>query len=129
MKLGNIERTTRDAVTTPDTVLLLEIDDPVFVLDDCSISRAGTQTSGIFAVHALVLAQQPHQVAVALVLSELDQVVVVPLSRGHRLISVVEGRFAKRMIVPLNTRDFAGFAPDARRDVDVLAYLIFTTCS
>src|SRR4029079_17004549 len=40
-----------------------------------------------------------------------------------------EGRLAKRMIVPLNTRDFTGFAPDARRDVNVLAHWLFTACS
>ena len=54
-------------------------------------------------------------------LVELDQVPVVPLRRRHRLIGVVEGRFAERMIVPFDAGHLAGLAADAGRDVDVLA--------
>src|SRR5215216_2878019 len=129
MKLWNVERTTGDAVATTNAVLLLKIDDSVFVFDDGAIGGTGTQTTWIFAVHALILAQQPHQIAVALVFGKLDQVVVVPLRGGHRLVSIIEGRFSKWVIVPFNTGDFAGFATDAGSDVDVFANLFFTTCA
>ena len=72
-------------------------------------------------MHALILAHQPHQVAVTLIFRELDQVPVVPLSRGHGLIRVIECRFAKWVIIPFDTGDLAGFAADAGRHVDVLA--------
>src|SRR6185295_13870154 len=126
MKLRDIERTTGDAITTTDTVLLLKINDAVFVLDDRAVCRTRTQTARIFAVQTLVLPQQPHQVAVALVLHEFDQVVVVPLRRGHRLVGIVEGRLAKRMIVPFDASDFARLTTDAGRDIDVLADCLFT---
>ena len=128
MELRNIERTTRDAVTTADTILLLKIDNAILKLDDGAVRRARTQTAWIFAVHALVFAQQPHQIAiVAFFFDKLDQVVVVPLRSGHRLIGVIEGRFAEWMIVPFNASDLASFAADAGGNVDVLAHLLFTT--
>src|ERR1043166_4909922 len=103
MKLRNVKRTPGDAVTATDAVLLLKIDDAVFKLNDGAVSRTRAQATWIFAVHALVFAQQPHEIAVvALVFDKLDQVVVVPLGGGHCLVGVVEGRFAKRMLVPFN---------------------------
>src|ERR1051325_4891536 len=81
-------------------------------------------------MHALIFPQQPHQVAVVpLIFDELDQVVVVPLGGRHRLISVVEGRLAKRVIIPLNTSNFARFAADASSYVDVLADFLFAACA
>ena len=64
IELGNVERTTGDAVLAADAVCLLKIDDTVLVLDNCAISRTGLQTSRFRAVHALVFAHQQHRAAV-----------------------------------------------------------------
>src|SRR5207247_1471079 len=61
VELRDVERTPRDAVLAADAVLLLEVDDAVRVLDDGAVGRACAQAAGILAVHALVLAHQPHQ--------------------------------------------------------------------
>ena len=81
-------------------------------------------------MHALILAQQPHQVAiVTLVFDKLDQIVVIPLSGGHSLVRIVEGRFPEGMIVPLDASDFACFTTDAGGYIDVLANFVFPTCA
>jgi hypothetical protein len=72
-------------------------------------------------MHALIFAHQPHQVAIALVFRKLNQIPVIPFGRGHRLVSVIERGFAKRMIVPFDTGDLTGFATNARRYIDVFA--------
>src|SRR5436189_3250 len=41
----DIERAPRHAVLAADAVLLLEVDDPVRVLHDCAVGRAGAKTS------------------------------------------------------------------------------------
>src|SRR5437870_9784693 len=118
----DVEGTARDAVLAPDAVLLLKIDDAIGVLNDRAVRRTCAQAPGILAVHALVLAHQPHlRAVVALMLVELDQVPVVPLSGRHRLVRVVEGGLLERHVVPFDARDFAGLAADAGRHVDVLA--------
>jgi hypothetical protein len=70
IELGNIERAAGDTVTATDTIFLLEVDDAVFILDDGAIGRTRAQTPGIFAVHALIFAHQPHEIAVAFVFGE-----------------------------------------------------------
>ena len=127
VEFGNVEGTAGDAIAAADTVVLLKIDDAVFVFDDRPVCRTGTQATRIFTVHALVFSHQPPQVAVALVFNELNQVPIIPLGRRHRLIRVIEGRFAKRMIVPFDAGNFARFAADARGHVDVLANLFLAT--
>src|ERR1051325_10210229 len=112
IELGNVKRTTGNAIAAANAVLLLKIDDAVLVLDNGAISGARAQATRIFTVHALVLAHEPHQIAVALVLGKLDQVPVVPISSRHCLVRIVECRFPKRMIVPFNTRDFARLTTD-----------------
>src|SRR5258708_12810794 len=121
VELWNVEGTARDAVSATDAVLLLKVDDAVFVFDDRAIGGTGAQATRIFAVHALIFPHQPHQVTVALVLGKFDQIPIVPFGRRHRLVSVIERRLAKRMIVPFDAGNFAGFATDAGRHVDVLA--------
>src|SRR5262249_11401041 len=123
--LRNVERAARYAVLTPDAVLLLKIDDAVRVLDDGAVGRARAQAPRVLAVHALVLAHQPHQrTPVRLMLVKLDQVPVVPCRVRHRLVRVVERRLLEGHVVPLDARDLARLAADARRDVDVLADLV-----
>src|SRR3954469_16249655 len=126
IEFRNIERASGYTVLTADAVFLVEVDDPVGVLDDRPLRGTGAEAARILAVHALVLAHRPHQRAVvARMLVELDQVPVVPRRRRHRLIRVVERRLAERHVVPFDTRDLAGFAADTRGRVDVLAHLLF----
>ena len=126
IELGNVERAAGDAISAADAVLLLEIDDAVGVLHDGAVGGAGAQAAGIGAVHALILAHQPHQRAVfALMLVELDQVPVIPPRLRHRLVGVVETLSPKRHIVPLHARHFARLAADAGRGVDQLADRVF----
>ena len=95
-------------------MVLLEVHDAVYVLNDSAIGRTGDQAARLFAVHALVLAHQELQSAVvALVFVELDQVPVVPLRFRHGLVGVVEGRFAEGEAIPLETGNFAGLATNA----------------
>src|SRR5262245_2503909 len=118
VELRDIEWAAGNAITAADAILLLKINNAIDVLDDGPIGRTGSQTTGVCAVHALVFAHQPHEIAVIeLMLIELDQVPVVPLRRGHRLIGVVEGRLTKRIAVPFNASHLAGFASDACRHI------------
>jgi hypothetical protein len=71
----DVEGTSGDAEFAADAVFLVEVDDAVGVFDDGAIGGAGVEASGIGAVHALILAHQPLDGAVGiLVLIELDQV-------------------------------------------------------
>src|SRR5262245_7156375 len=126
VELRDVERAPRHAVLATDAVVLLKVDDAVRVLHDGAIGGTRAQAPRILAVHALVLAHQPHEPAVAaLVLVELDQVPVIPRRRRHGLVRVVERRLLERHVVPLDARDLAGLAADARRHVDVLADVLF----
>src|SRR5512146_450624 len=60
---GYVEWATRDAIAAADTVLFLEIDDPVRVLNDCARRRTRLEAPRVLAVHAAVLADQPLEVA------------------------------------------------------------------
>src|SRR5438477_9855854 len=64
MRLGvhlrNVKRASGDAVAAADAIGLLEIHDAVGVLHDGAVRGASGQTAGFGAVHALVLAHQPH---------------------------------------------------------------------
>src|SRR3989440_170557 len=92
-------------------------------LNNRPVRRARAQATRIGAVHTLVFAQQPHQAARVLVLDELDEVPVVPVGRGHRLVRVVKRRLAERVIVPLDAGHLARLTADAGRHVNVLADL------
>jgi hypothetical protein len=59
------------------------------------------------------------------VLGEFDEVPIVPLRSGHRLVSVVEGRLAEGVIVPLDTGYFAGFTTDAGGYIYILTDIYF----
>ena len=129
VELRNIERATGHAILAADAVFLLEIDDAVGVLHDGAVGRTRQQATWIGAVHALVLAHQPTEVAIAVhVLVEADQVVVVPRHIRHGLVGVVENGFAERIAVPFQARYFARFAADAGGDVDQLAHVVIARC-
>src|SRR5258708_24775279 len=121
VELGNVEGTARDAVSATDAVLLLKVDDAVFILDDRDIGGTGAQATRIFAVHALIFPHQPHQITIALVLGKLDQIPIIPFGRRHRLASVIERRLAKLLIVPFGAGNFTGFATTAARHGDARA--------
>src|ERR1019366_5544609 len=122
IELRDIERAAGDAILAADTILLLEIHDAVLVLHDGVIGGTCGQATGVGAVHALVLAHEPHEAAVgARTLVELDQVPVIPRRLRHGLVGVIEHRLAERQVVPLHAGDLAGLASDAGGGVDQLA--------
>src|SRR6266404_3240534 len=125
--LRNVKRASRDAIAAADAVGLLKIDDAIRVLHDGPVRRTRREATGLCAVHALVLAHQPHQRAVffANVFVEEDQVPVVPARLRHGLVGIVENGFAERQVVPLHAGHFAGFATDAGRSVDEFANGVF----
>ena len=115
----NIEGAPRDAEFAADAVFLIEVDDAVRVFNDGAVGGAGGETSGIGTVHALILAHQPLDGAVGiLVLVEFDEVPKMGGGLGHRLVGVVEGGRSEGHVVPLDAGDFAGFASDACGGVD-----------
>ena len=123
--LRDIEWAAGDAELAADAVLLLEIDDAIFVLHDGAVGGTGMQAAGIGAMHALMLAHQPGKAAVGvLILVELDQVPEVPFRVRHGLVGVVEVGLPERHVVPLHARYFAGLAADAGGGVDQLADLV-----
>src|SRR5579872_5095490 len=84
IELGNIKGTAGNAVLASDAVILLEIDDAVGVLNDCSIRRACAQTARIGAMQAPILTHQPLERAVLVgVFVKTDQIVVIPCQIRH----------------------------------------------
>src|SRR6266403_613213 len=82
----NVERTTRHAEFAADTVFLVKVDDAVGILHDGAVGRTSRQTAGVGAVHALILAHQPLDRAIRiLVLIELDKVPEIPAGFRHGL--------------------------------------------
>src|SRR6266850_4894987 len=64
IELGDVERAAGQAILAADAILLMEIDDAVGVLHDGAVGRTGAQASWIGAVHALVFAHEPSELAV-----------------------------------------------------------------
>ena len=124
IEFRNVEGTSGDAVSAADAAVLLEINDAVRVLHDGAVGGTGREASRVGAMHALILAHQPHHRSVFLgLLVELDQVPEIPLRGGHRLVSVVKSRLRERKIVPFLAGDLAGFAADAGGGVHQFADL------
>ncbi len=124
VEAGNVEGTTRDTIFAADAVFLVEVDDAVRVFDDGAVGWAGAEAAGIGAVHALILAHEPLDGAVGiLVLIELDEVPEIPVGLRHGLVGVVEGGGLERHVVPFDTGDLASLAADASSGVDELADL------
>src|SRR5262249_4922408 len=120
VELGHVEGTPRLAVAAPDAGLGVDVDDAVLVLHDRAGSGAGGQATRVLAVHALVLAHQPDDAAVEVLLVEADEVPEVRVQLGHRLVGAGLFRRHRLQVVPLLAGDFAGLAPDAGRGVDEL---------
>src|ERR1035441_3647538 len=118
----NIEGATGNAEFAADAVFLVKVDDAVGVLHDGAVGGTSREAAGVGAVHALILAHQPLDRAVRiLVLVELDEVPEIPARLGHRLVSIVEGGQGERQVVPLGAGYFARFAADAGGGVDQFA--------
>lgn len=119
----DIKRTARDAVPAADAVVLLEIDDPVGVLDNCPGRRARLQAARIFTVHAAVFADQPLQPAVLVGFAkahhrpgfgtQIRRIVVHPNAVPYLVAN----------IVPLRTGHLTGLTAHAGGDVDKLGDL------
>src|SRR5712664_741792 len=118
----NIKGTPGHAEFAADTVFLVKVDDAVGVLHDGPVGWTSRQAARVGAVHALILAHEPLDRAIRiLVLIELDEVPEIPARLGHRLVGIIEGGRAERHVVPLDACYFAGFAADARGGVDQFA--------
>src|ERR1019366_2997826 len=118
----NIEGATGNAEFAADAVFLVKVDDAVGVLHDGAVGGTSREAAGVGAVHALILAHQPLDRAVRiLVLVELDEVPEIPARLGHRLVSIVEGGQGEWQVVPLGAGYFARFAADAGGGVDQFA--------
>ena len=73
IELRHIERAPNRAVLATNAFVVIEINDPVFVLDDGALCWTGRQTSWIGAMHAALFSQEPLQCSVfALDLVHLD---------------------------------------------------------
>src|SRR5258708_28201975 len=117
----NVERTTRHAIAAADAVFLMEIDDAVRVLDDRARCRTGFQASRILAVHAAVLADQPFEVAIRiLVFAESHQRPRVLAEVAWVVVDANVGADSVAQVVPFHARGLARLAADALGDVDQL---------
>ena len=83
----NVERATRLAVLAADALVRIHVYDSVLVLDDRARRRAGFQAPGLIAVHALVLAHQPHEPAVEVPLVESDEIPVLGVEGRESLVA------------------------------------------
>src|SRR5262249_10775236 len=104
----------------PDALGGVHVDDAVLVLDDRSRRGTGGEAARVLAVHALVLAHQPGEAVVGLLLLEADEVPVVGVQGGQRLVRARLLGGDHRQVVPLLTGHLAGLAADAGGGVDQL---------
>ena len=118
-----VERAPRYTQLAPDALFLVEVDDPVFVLDDRPRCRARVQTAGLLAVKAGILLDQPLEVVRDLDLVEAHE---EPRVRAEVTVALHASKVLRGLhaeLVPLLTRHLAPFAADTARDVDQLRVL------
>src|SRR5256885_2704998 len=117
----DVERAAGDAVPAADAVLLVKVHDAVRVLHDRARRRARFQAPRVGTVHAAVLADQPFQIALGvLVFGEAHQ---RPGLAGQIARVVIDAGVAADLVaqvVPFHARDLAGLAADALGRVDEL---------
>src|SRR5438067_4005289 len=117
----DIERAAGDAVAAADAVLLVEVHDTVRVLHDGAGRRARLQASRVRAMHASVLADQPLEIALGiLVLRKTHHRPGRFAQVGRVVIYTDVGADLVAKIVPLHAGDLAGLAADAFGGVDEL---------
>src|ERR1700719_1341770 len=117
----DVERAAGDAVPAADAVLFGKVPDTVRVLRDRAGRRARFQAPRVDAVHAAVLADQPFEIALGvLVFGKAHQ---RPGRAGDVARVVVDADIAADVvaqIVPFHARDLACLAADALGRVDEL---------
>src|SRR4029077_14630641 len=110
----DVEGAAGDAVAAADAVLFVKVHDAVRVLHDGARRRAGLQAPRVGAVHAAVLADQPFQIALGvLVFGEAHQ---GPGLAGQIARVVIDAGVAADLVaqvVPFHARDLAGLAANA----------------
>src|SRR5690606_2852989 len=57
-----VKRTTSNAVAAANAFILIEVDDAIGVLDDCTWTWARFEAAWVFTVHAAILTDQPFEV-------------------------------------------------------------------
>src|ERR1019366_5904392 len=120
VELRHVERAARLAIAAADAVVLVHVHDAVRVLHDGARCGAGLEASRLGAVHALVLAHEPHQTALDFAFVEADEIPEAGVERRHRLVGTDLLRRERRQVIPFLARDLAGLAADAGGRVDVL---------
>src|SRR6202165_275120 len=117
----DVERAAGDAVPAADTVLFVKVHDTVRVLHDRARRRARLQAPRVGAVHAAVLADQPFEIALGVLV--FGKAHHGPGRAGEVARVVVDADIAADVvaqIVPFHARDLACLAADALGGVDEL---------
>ncbi len=120
---GNVERAAFDAVAAADAVLANEIDDAVGVLHDGAGGRAGLEATRILAMHAAILANQPLQIALlVLIFGEAHQGPGAGVQIAGIVVGSLEMTDIGAQIIPLHAGGLARLAADAAAHIDQLCY-------
>src|ERR1700674_5641047 len=117
----DIERAAGDAVPAANAVLFVEVYDSVRVLPDRARRRPGFQAPGIRAVHAAVLADQPLEIALGvLVFGKAHQCPRLGAEIARVVVHTDVAADLVAQVVPFHARDLACLAADALGRVDEL---------
>ncbi len=121
----HVERAAGYAVAAADALVLIEVDDAVGVLHDRAGARAGLEAARVGAVHAAVLADQPFEVAVGLlVLGEAHHRPAFGGQVDGVVVGAVVAAHVVAQLVPFRAGDLTGLAADALGHVDQLGHLL-----
>src|SRR5438067_6207174 len=117
----DVERAAGDAIAAADAVLLVEVHDTVRVLHDGAGRRARLQASRIRAMHAAVLADQPLEIPLGILVLRKTHHRPGRVGQVGRVVIYTDvGADLVAKIVPLHAGDLAGLAADAFGGVDEL---------
>src|ERR1700722_806285 len=118
---GNIERATFQAVAAADAIVADEIDDAVGVLHDGPGRRTRLQATRILAMHTAILADQPFEIALLVVIfGEAHQ---RPHAGGQIhwiVVGALEVPDLRPQIIPFHAGGLARPAADTASDIDQL---------
>ena len=105
--------------------ILVEVDDAIGILNDCSGTRAGLEAAWVFAMHTAVLTDQPFEVVIG---SFMLRVTHHRPRIGSQVAGVVvHPNVATNLvtqIIPFRTRHLAGLAADAQCGIDEFCHLV-----
>src|ERR1700686_295769 len=117
----DVERAAGDAVPAANAVLFVKVHDTVRVLHDRARRRARFQAPGIRAVHAAVLADQPLEIALGvLVFGKAHQCPGFGAEIARVVVHTDVAADLVAQVVPFHARDLACLAADALGRVDEL---------